>query len=83
DEWLAFTPPRVPELATINSQFDSQTPALLDWSVALQFPCQRTFDHYAGVTDEWLAFTPPRVPELATINSQFDSQTPALLDWSV
>ena len=51
DEWLAFTPPRVPELATINSQFDSQTPALMDWSVALQFPCQRTFDHYAGVTE--------------------------------
>ena len=51
NDWLAFTPPRVPELASINSQFDSQTPALLDWSVALQFPCQRTFDHYAGVTE--------------------------------
>ena len=51
DDWMAFTPPRVPELATINSQFDSGTPALLDWSVALQFPCQRTFDHYAGVTE--------------------------------
>ncbi|MCZ9298904.1 MULTISPECIES: arabinosyltransferase domain-containing protein [Corynebacterium] len=51
DDWMAFTPPRVPELATINSQFDSSTPALLDWSVALQFPCQRTFDHYAGVTE--------------------------------
>ena len=51
NDWLAFTPPRVPELASINSQFDSETPALLDWSVALQFPCQRTFDHYAGVTE--------------------------------
>ncbi|MDO5032579.1 arabinosyltransferase domain-containing protein [Corynebacterium sp.] len=51
DDWMAFTPPRVPELATLNSQFDSSTPALLDWSVALQFPCQRTFDHYAGVTE--------------------------------
>ncbi|AKE38100.1 Cell wall arabinan synthesis protein [Corynebacterium camporealensis] len=51
DDWLAFTPPRVPELDTINNQFDSETPALLDWSVALQFPCQRTFDHFAGVTE--------------------------------
>ena len=51
DDWMAFTPPRVPELASINSQFDAETPALLDWSVALQFPCQRTFDHYAGVTE--------------------------------
>jgi len=51
DDWVAFTPPRVPELATLNSQFSSETPALLDWSVALQFPCQRTFNHYAGVTE--------------------------------
>ena len=51
DDWIAFTPPRAPELDTINSQFSSETPALLDWSVALQFPCQRTFNHYAGVTE--------------------------------
>ncbi|WP_284783320.1 arabinosyltransferase domain-containing protein [Corynebacterium rhinophilum] len=51
DDWLAFTPPRVPELDTINNQFPAEKPALLDWSVALQFPCQRTFDHYAGVTE--------------------------------
>ena len=51
DDWLAFTPPRVPELDTINNQFSKDTPALLDWAVALQFPCQRTFDHFAGVTE--------------------------------
>lgn len=51
DDWIAFTPPRVPELDTINNQFPKETPALLDWAVALQFPCQRTFDHYAGVTE--------------------------------
>lgn len=51
DDWVAFTPPRVPELEPINARFDGETPGLLDWSVALQFPCQRTFDHYAGVTE--------------------------------
>ena len=51
EDWLAFTPPRVPELDTINNQFSKDTPALLDWAVALQFPCQRTFDHFAGVTE--------------------------------
>ncbi|MBK4181434.1 arabinosyltransferase [Corynebacterium macginleyi] len=51
DDWLAITPPRVPELDSINNQFPRETPALLDWAVALQFPCQRTFDHYAGVTE--------------------------------
>ncbi|ASJ17781.1 arabinosyltransferase domain-containing protein [Corynebacterium stationis] len=51
DSWLAFTPPRVPELTSLNSQFDSSIPGLLDWSTAFQFPCQRTFDHFAGVTE--------------------------------
>ncbi|MDY3126681.1 MAG: arabinosyltransferase domain-containing protein [Corynebacterium sp.] len=51
DSWLAFTPPRVPELTSVNSEFDKSVPALLDWSVAFQFPCQRTFDHFAGVTE--------------------------------
>lgn len=51
EDWIAFTPPRVPELESINERFDSSTPALLDWSTALQFPCQRSFDHYAGVTE--------------------------------
>lgn len=50
-DWIAFTPPRVPELEPLNDRFGGETPALLDWSTALQFPCQRTFDHYAGITE--------------------------------
>lgn len=51
EQWLAFTPPRVPTLDSLNNVIGSQQPGLLDWSVALQFPCQRPFDHYAGVTE--------------------------------
>ncbi len=51
DDWVAFTPPRVPELAQMSERVGEETPALLDWSVALQFPCQRPFDHYAGVSE--------------------------------
>ena len=51
EDWVAFTPPRVPELSPISKEIDSQTPGLLDWSVAFQFPCQRSFDHYGGVTE--------------------------------
>ncbi|WP_245802200.1 arabinosyltransferase domain-containing protein [Corynebacterium pacaense] len=51
DQWLAFTPPRVPELESLNSVIGSETPGLLDWAVGLQFTCQRTFDHFAGVTE--------------------------------
>lgn len=51
EEWVAFTPPRIPTLKPITELIDPKTPGLLDWSVALQFPCQRTFDHYAGVAE--------------------------------
>ncbi|WKD56655.1 putative arabinosyltransferase C [Corynebacterium capitovis DSM 44611] len=51
DDWLAVTPPRVPTLAPLNSVISSDTPGLLDWTVAFQYPCQRTFNHYAGVAE--------------------------------
>ena len=50
-EWMALTPLRNPKLEHITDVFDSETPGLLDWPVALQFPCHRTFNHYAGVTE--------------------------------
>ncbi len=51
DQWLAFTPPRVPKLETLNSTIGSSQPVLLDWAVGLQFPCQRPFDHQYGVAE--------------------------------
>lgn len=51
ENWIAFTPPRVPELTELSNLVDDSTPALLDWSVGLQFPTLRTFDHFAGVTE--------------------------------
>jgi arabinosyltransferase B len=51
DQWLAFTPPRMPELDTLNSVIGSEQPVLLDWAVGLQFPCQRPFDHRYGVAE--------------------------------
>lgn len=51
DQWLAFTPPRVPRLQTINSYLGSEQPILLDWAVGLQFPCQRPFYHRNGVAE--------------------------------
>ncbi len=51
DQWLAFTPPRVPVLQTLNQYVGSEQPVLLDWAVGLQFPCQRPFDHRYGVAE--------------------------------
>ncbi|MRH86128.1 arabinosyltransferase [Nocardia sp. SYP-A9097] len=51
DQWLAFTPPRVPKLQTLNSFLGKDQPILEDWAVGLQFPCQRPFNHRYGVAE--------------------------------
>ncbi len=51
DQWLAFTPPRVPKLRTLNTYIGSEQPVLEDWAVGLQFPCQQPFLHRYGVAD--------------------------------
>ncbi|MCU1644675.1 MAG: embB [Nocardia sp.] len=51
DQWLAFTPPRVPKLQSLNGFLGSEQPILEDWAVGLQFPCQRPFDHRYGVAE--------------------------------
>ena len=51
NEWVAFTPPRVAQLQTVQQHIGSETPVLLDWAVAMAFPCQRPFDHLDGVAE--------------------------------
>ncbi|WP_295650682.1 arabinosyltransferase domain-containing protein [uncultured Dietzia sp.] len=51
DEWAAITPPRAPELVTVQEMVGSSSPVLLDWAVSMQFPCQRPFSHFAGVAE--------------------------------
>ncbi|WP_040793913.1 arabinosyltransferase domain-containing protein [Nocardia higoensis] len=50
-QWLAITPPRLPQLSTLQSVVGETAPVLLDWHVGLAFPCQRPFDHHAGVAE--------------------------------
>ncbi|UFT00193.1 arabinosyltransferase domain-containing protein [Nocardia huaxiensis] len=49
DQWLAFTPPRMPKMQTLDSVIGHDQPVLLDWAVGLQFPCQQPFNHLNGV----------------------------------
>ncbi|QCQ93780.1 arabinosyltransferase domain-containing protein [Rhodococcus sp. SGAir0479] len=51
DQWLAFTPPRVPQTRTLDDVVGSDTPVLADWAVGLQFPCQQPFSHRNGVAE--------------------------------
>ena len=49
--WIAVTPPRIPDLHTLQDVVGSSQPVLLDWLVGLAFPCQRPFDHQNGVIE--------------------------------
>ena len=49
-DWVAVTPPRVPELRSVQEYLGSTQPILLDWAVGLVFPCQQPMLHANGVT---------------------------------
>ena len=50
-DWIAVTPPRVPELRTVQEYVGSTQPVLMDWAVGLAFPCQQPMLHANGVTE--------------------------------
>jgi arabinosyltransferase B len=50
-DWLAVTPPRVPELRSVQEYVGSTQPVLMDWAVGLAFPCQQPMLHANGVTE--------------------------------
>ncbi|MDH6195291.1 arabinosyltransferase C [Mycobacterium frederiksbergense] len=49
--WIAVTPPRIPQLRSLQDVVGSQDPVMLDWLVGLAFPCQRPFGHQYGVIE--------------------------------
>jgi len=51
DDWVAVTPPRVPELRSLQEYVGSTQPVLLDWAVGLAFPCQQPMLHVNGVAE--------------------------------
>ncbi|BBX64062.1 putative arabinosyltransferase B [Mycobacterium saskatchewanense] len=51
DDWIAVTPPRVPELRSLQEYVGSTSPVLMDWAVGLAFPCQHPMLHANGVTE--------------------------------
>lgn len=50
-DWVAVTPPRVPELRTVQEYVGTTQPVMMDWAVGLAFPCQQPMLHSHGVTD--------------------------------
>ncbi|MFC7962675.1 arabinosyltransferase domain-containing protein [Rhodococcoides kroppenstedtii] len=82
DQWLAVTPPRLPQTETLNTVVGPTAPVLLDWSVGLAFPCQRPFDHRFGVAElpEW-RILPDRTGAEST-NAWQDSIGGGALGWT-
>ncbi len=50
-DWVAVTPPRVPEVRTLQEYVGSTQPVLMDWAVGMAFPCQQPMLHSNGVTE--------------------------------
>ena len=50
-DWIAVTPPRVPELRSVQEYVGATQPVLMDWAVGLAFPCQQPMLHANGVTE--------------------------------
>ncbi|TFV56748.1 arabinosyltransferase [Mycobacterium sp. PS03-16] len=50
-DWIAVTPPRVPEVRSVQEYVGSEQPVLMDWAVGLMFPCQQPMLHANGVTE--------------------------------
>ncbi len=50
-DWIAVTPPRVPDLQSVQEYVGSTQPVLMDWAVGLAFPCQQPMLHANGVTE--------------------------------
>lgn len=50
-DWVAVTPPRLPELRSVQEYLGSTQAILLDWAVGLVFPCQQPMLHANGVTE--------------------------------
>lgn len=51
NEWVAFTPPRVPSLRTLNDVVGRTAPVLIDWMPGLVFPCQRPIAVSYGILE--------------------------------
>ncbi|WP_210756664.1 arabinosyltransferase domain-containing protein [Gordonia paraffinivorans] len=67
DQWLAITPPRAPQLQTLQSVVGSTDPVLIDFAAGAWFPCQRPMTAHDGIYDipDWRI-----LPESWLANSQ-------------
>lgn len=82
DKWIAITPPRVPQLHTLNQVVGTTDPVLIDWSVGLAFPCQRPFNHRNGIAEQPKWRILPNGPNVESANAWEDRFGGGPLGWT-
>ena len=67
NQFIAITPPRAPQLQTLQQVVGTQAPTLIDFTVAAHFPCQQPMLIHHGVADvpQWRI-----LPDYPSTNSQ-------------
>ena len=80
DQWLAITPPRAAQLRTLQDVVGSDTPTLVDFTVAQQFPCQRPIESRHGITQvpQW-RILPDRITALSQSKTWMSSDDGGVL----
>ncbi|GAA1480066.1 arabinosyltransferase EmbA [Gordonia sinesedis] len=63
DQWLAITPPRAPQLRTLQRVVGDTTPVLVDFTVGAAFPCQHPMDATNGISQipRWRILPDPNI----------------------
>lgn len=51
DRFIVLTPPRIPQMDTLQDVVGDTDPVHIDWTSGLAFPCQRPFTHDVGVAE--------------------------------
>jgi len=83
NEWLAFTPPRIAQLKTMQEYVGSSSPVLLDWAVSLAFPCLRPFNHLNGIAEiPEFRVLPDRGLAVSSTNTWQDAYGGGPLGWT-
>ncbi|MFT4043534.1 MAG: arabinosyltransferase domain-containing protein [Gordonia sp. (in: high G+C Gram-positive bacteria)] len=76
DQWLAITPPRAPQLQTLQKVVGATAPVLVDFTVGAQFPCQHPMAAADGINQipQWRILPEPSIANaqsktwMATVN---------------
>ncbi|MEZ5212334.1 arabinosyltransferase domain-containing protein [Gordonia sp. (in: high G+C Gram-positive bacteria)] len=51
DRYIVVTPPRLPQMTTLEQTVGDTDPVHVDWTSGLVMPCQRPFNFHAGVAE--------------------------------